>query len=187
MARYAKRVAPHANILLGRCAGPANLFQHLGQFEYAARQIRCSGMGAKTIKTPLCSERRKNSIYQLHHPLRITARMVAAQDVATEFLSDKTLGVLKHLGLGATEAVNALLGVTNDKNRRRARRAGITGYPGLQSFPLQWVGVLKLIDQQMPHLRIEPLANPCAAARVGEQAQGRQLEIIHIQPGTLTL
>ena len=113
--------------------------------------------------------------------------MVAAQAVATEFLSDKTLGILKHLGLGATEAINALLGVANDENRRRARRAGITGYPGLQSFPLQWVGVLKLIDQQMPHLRIESLANPGATARVGEQAQRRQLQIVHIQPGALTL
>ena len=125
-------------------------------------------MRAKTFKAASFCQRRKHRVDQLHHRLRIAARMVATQAVATEFLGNKKFGILKHLRLSTAKAVNALLGVADDKNRGRARSPGITADPGLQRFPLQGVGVLKFIDQQVPHLRIQTLTNPGTAARIGK-------------------
>ena len=124
-------------------------------------------MRPKTFKAAVRGQWRKHGIDELQHALRIAACMVAAQASATQLLGNKTLGVLKHLGLSTPKAVNALLGVADNKNRGRARSPGITANPCFQRFPLQGVGVLKFIDQEVAHLRIQALANPGAAARVG--------------------
>ena len=188
VARHAQGVAPWAVlILLGNCVTGANVFQYLGQFKYAAGRRRRGGVRPKTFKPAIHGQRCEHGIDQLHHALRIAAGMVTAQAVATQLLNNKPFGILKHLGLGTPKAVNALFGVTDYKNRRSPRSPRITANPGLQGLPLQGVGVLKFIDQQVPHLRIQALANPCAAARVRQQTLRGQFQIIHIQPRTLAL
>ena len=57
----------------------------------------------------------------------------------------------------------------------------------MQRLPLQRVGVLELIDQQVANARIQPLLHPARKDRVGQHDQGRALHIVHVHPAVLLL
>ena len=111
--------------------------------------------------------------------------MVAAQAVALQALADKVFGLFKHLRFGTPKTVNALLGIAHDKHAGRTAGPGVARNPGLQSFPLQRVGVLKFINQQMAHLRVQPLLYPGAHLRVVQEAVGAELQVVHVEPAAL--
>ena len=113
--------------------------------------------------------------------------MVASQQIAVQPLSDKGLRSYKHLRLGAAKAVNALLGIAHNKDTRRTTGATITAEPGIQGLPLQRIGVLKLVDQQVPDAGIETLLHPTRQHRVAEHVQSGTLDIIHVYPAALML
>ena len=81
-------------------------------------------------------------------------------------LLHERLGGIKHFGRGAAEAINALLGVAHDEDAGRIGSAGIALQPGVQRLPLQRIGVLKFINQQMAHAGIETLLQPAAEGGV---------------------
>jgi len=125
-----------------------------------------------------------------NHALRVAARVVAAQEVTTQAIAHKCLCGDKDLRLGAAKAVDALLGVAHDEHAgcgRAAARARIARQPGMQRLPLQRVGVLKLIDQQVANARIQPLLHPAREDGVGQHDQGRALHIVHVHPAVLLL
>ena len=97
-----------------------------------------------------------------HHAVRAAARVLASQPVAFQRLAHKGLGGLKHLRLGAAEAVNALLGVAHDEHAEitPAPRARVGRQPAGQGLPLKRAGVLEFVDEQVAHARIQPLLHP---------------------------
>ena len=116
--------------------------------------------------------------------------MVAAQEVTTKAIAHKCLCGDKDLRLGAAKAVDALLGVTHDEHAGRSRapaRARIARQPRVQRLPLQRIGVLKLIDQQVANAGIEPLLHPAGENGVGQHDQRCALYIVHVHPAVLLL
>ena len=89
--------------------------------------------------------------------------------------------------LGAAEAVNALLGVAYQEHAGRFARAGVARQPCVQCLPLQRVGVLKFVNQQMAHPCIQALLHPTAEHVVGQQGERGTLQIAHIQPAAIAL
>ena len=57
----------------------------------------------------------------------------------------------------------------------------------MQRLPLQRVGVLKFIDQQMAHAGVQTLLHPATEHFVGEQDQRRALHVVHVDPAALAL
>ena len=92
--------------------------------------------------------------------LRVAPGVVTAQQVAAQTALHKGLRRPKHLRLSTPETVNALLRVTHDKDAGRLPGASIAAQPSQQRLPLQGIGVLKFIDQQMTHTGIEFFLHP---------------------------
>ena len=111
--------------------------------------------------------------------------VIATEQIATQTLCDKPLCRLEYLRLSPAEAVNALLRVAHQKHARRLPRTGVTRQPGTQGLPLQRVGVLKLVDQQVAHAGVQALLHPTAKHRVRHQRQGCALQVTHVQPTAL--
>ena len=118
---------------------------------------------------------------------RVAARVVAAEQVATQTFDDKFLGRDKHLRLGATKAVNALLRVTDQKHAGRPACAAVSTQPRRKRLPLQRVGVLEFVDHQMPDARVEPLLHPARQNRVGQHFLARALHVVHVDPAAFLL
>jgi hypothetical protein len=57
----------------------------------------------------------------------------------------------------------------------------------VQRLPLQRVGVLELVDQQVAHARVEPLLHPARQHRVGQQQLRGLLDVVHVDPAMLAL
>ena len=53
-------------------------------------------------------------------------------------------------------------------------------------MPLQRVGVLKLVNQQVLDARIQPLLHPTRELGVAEHALGGAFHIVHVDPTALT-
>jgi hypothetical protein len=81
----------------------------------------------------------------------------------------------EHARVGAAKAVDALLGVAHDEDAGRvqpaAAGAGVARQPGVQRLPLQRVGVLELVDQQMAHARVQALLHVAAEEFVRQQGE----------------
>ncbi len=122
--------------------------------------------------------------------------VVATQQVATQAVAHKGLGRLEHLGFRPAEAVNALLGVAHDEDagRRGANaatgptaRARVAAEPRPQRLPLQGVGILKLVDQQVFDAGVQALLHPARQDRITQHHQGGTLDVIHVDPAVLAL
>ena len=112
--------------------------------------------------------------------------MVAAEQVAIQPVAHKHFGGLEHLRLGAAKAVNTLFGVAHNEHAGRlAPGPGVAAEPGPQRLPLQRVGVLKLVNQQVFDARIQALLHPARQHRVAQQNQGGALDIVHVDPAVL--
>ena len=112
--------------------------------------------------------------------------MITSQHRAVQPAADERPRGGKHTRLGTAEAVDALLRIADDEDRNRlptaraAARPGIARQPAVQRMPLQRAGVLKLIDQQMAHLGIEPLLHKTSQLSIGQQGQRAALQIVHV-------
>ena len=118
---------------------------------------------------------------------RVAARVVAAQQVATQPFDDKFLRGNKHLWLGAAKAVNALLRVADQKHAGCSPSPSVSTQPRRQGLPLQRIRVLKFIDHQMPDARVQPLLHPARQNRVGQHFLARAFDVVHVNPATLSL
>ena len=130
-----------------------------------------------------------------YHLWRVAPRVVAAEQVAIQPLHDKLLRGDEHLRLGATKAVDALLGVAYDEDAgcpaRGATRAisstCIPRQPSVQRLPLQRAGVLKLVDHQVFDPRVQPLLHPTAHVHIRQHVLRRPLHVVHIHPAAFAL
>ena len=128
---------------------------------------------------------RHHGVNGFNHLGGVAARVVAGEQIAPKPVPHKRLRCAKNLRLGAPEAVDALLRVADQKHAGRtgrAHRSAIALQPRRQRLPLQRVGVLKLVDQQMPNARIKPLLHPAREHRVGQHEDGGALNIVHVDP-----
>jgi hypothetical protein len=122
-------------------------------------------------------------IDQSDHGLRVAMRVVAIEQVAVEPLLDELLGRDEHLRLGAPKAIDALLRIADDEHAGAAPAgARIAAEPAMERLPLQRIGVLELVDEQMPHAHIEALLHPAPQFGVAEQQMGGLLDVVHVDP-----
>ena len=156
--RCGQRVAPHGgvSVVIARFGLRQRQAQHLacgGRF--------CSVHSVAFVARVGCSLH--DTVDSGQHAACVAARVVAAQHHAAQGAAYKFCRGHKHLRLSAAKAVNALLGVAYDKHAGCAARTTCTratpcsciaSKPGLQCLPLQRVGVLKLVYQQVPGLRV---------------------------------
>ena len=143
-------------------------------------------MGAKVHQAfELCL--RHHRVHSGQYLRRIAPGVVAGQAHTLQRAADKALRGAEYLRLGAAKTVNALLGVAHNEHARpgTAARPRVAVQPGRQSLPLQRVGVLKLVNQQVAHGGIQALLHPGPQLRVGQQHQGGTLQIGHVDPAAL--
>ena len=144
-------------------------------------------MGAKAIKLCIGLRLLHHRIDQAHDGGRIAPGVVAAQQITPQGVGHKALRRLEHLRLGPAEAVNTLLGVTHQKHTGRLTRTGIAGQPRAQGLPLQGIGVLKFVNEQVAHAGIEPFLHPAAEHVIGHQRQRRAFQVSHVDPAAFAL
>ena len=124
----------------------------------------------------------------VNHKAGIAPRMVTAQQITPQAVPHKGLGSLEHLWLRPTEAVDALLRVAHQENARPwSCGTGIGAEPTSQRLPLQGVGVLELINQQVFDAGIKPLLHPARQHRIPQHDQCRALDIVHVHPTAFPL
>ena len=92
--------------------------------------------------------------------LAVAPGVVTGQQVPAQPAGDKGLCGPKHLGFGSAKAVNALLGIAHNENTGRFASAAVATEPGIKRLPLQGVGVLKLVNHQVPNAGIQALLHP---------------------------
>jgi hypothetical protein len=126
----------------------------------------------------------------LQHGGRVAARVVAGQQLAAQALGEALRGA-EHARVGAAKAVDALLGVAHDEDAGRvqpaAAGAGVARQPGVQRLPLQRVGVLELVDQQMAHARVQALLHVAAEEFVRQQGERGAFDVGQVDPAALAL
>ena len=119
---------------------------------------------------------------------RVAVRVVAAEQLAAESGAHEMLGGDEHLRLGAPEAIDALLGIADDEHARRPRPGpAVAAQPGMQRLPLQRIGVLELVDQQVRDARVEPLLHPARQRRLAQQQLRGLLDVVHVDPAVPAL
>ena len=163
---------------------------NLGQAQHRARSLRFGGVQPEVAVFTCGLGGLHGLVDTVDHHRRITPGVVAAQAVTAQAVHHKSLRGPEHLRFRAAEAVDALLRVTHHKDRRRlgaTARAGIGAEPGMQRLPLQGAGVLELVDEQLPHPRVQPLLHPAAEHRVGQHGLCSQLHIVHVHPAPAAL
>ena len=119
--------------------------------------------------------------------------MIAGQQHAVQAFTHEIARRREDAGLGAPEAVDALLRVADDEHRRRplttgaAARADVPRQPGMQRVPLQRAGVLELVDQQVTDLAVQPFLHPARQVRVAEQGERTAFQVVHVDDAALAL
>ena len=83
--------------------------------------------------------------------------------------------------LGTAKAVNRLLRVAHQKDRRHAVSTGSSAKPALQHPPLQRIGILKFVQQNMPVTRIQLELQVFGLIRIRQQARDLPFDIGEIQ------
>ena len=113
--------------------------------------------------------------------------VVTTEQFALQTIAHKGLRRFEHLRLGAAKAVNTLLWVTHNEHAGRcaAATACIAAQPRQQCLPLQGVGVLKLINQQVPDACVQALLHPASEHRVAQHDPRRALHVVHVDPAML--
>ena len=195
VARRGQAVTPFLNLV-----GRLTLFQprrprHHRQGENSRSAVgrHFGGVGAKAAELACMLCFRKHGVQQLQNLGRIASRVVARQHGAAHGLANEAARRFKDPRLGATKAVDALLGVTDDEDGRGALATGpatgtgIGRQPGVQRMPLQGAGVLKLIDQHMADACVQPLLHPTRQRGVAQQGQGTAFQIGHVGQASGTL
>ena len=99
--------------------------------------------------------RREAGIQRIDDCRRIASGLIGAQQ-RRALRRQMRAGGLEHARLGAAEAVNRLLGVADDEDAGLAVVVAIGIQPALHDVPLQRIGVLEFVQQDLLVTRIEP-------------------------------
>ena len=183
-------VAPVCGCSVVRRAGWGGFFFRAldaGQRQHLACGGRCGGVRAKVGKGVSRLRGLHHGVDGINYRLGVAAGVVATEHVAAQPLLHELAGGGKHFGRGAAKAVDALLGVAHDEDAGRLPCARVALQPGVQRLPLQRVGVLEFINQQVAHLRIEPLLQPAAQGGVLQQHARGAFDVVHVDPAAAAL
>ena len=188
VARRGQAVAPDQGVGLGGAWRGLQRSQRARQHVHARTHLRVhiGGVGAEAVEIARRLRLLEDRIQRGQHRRRVAAGVVAGQHVALQAVQDKVTCGFEHPRLGAPKAVNALLRIADDEHpgRRLAAAAaagpGIARQPAMQRLPLQWAGVLELVDHQVANARIETLLQPARQAAVAQQRQRTAFQVGHV-------
>ncbi len=158
------------------------------QFAHGPHFGGTGGVSAKTLVTVRLARISHHCVHGGNHLAGVAPGVVTVEQIPPQAIAHKSLCRLEHLRFSAAEPVNALLGVPHDEDAgRRGTSTGITTEPRAQRLPLQRIGVLKLVDQQMLDAGVEALLHPAREHGVTQHHQGGSLDVIHVDPAVLAL
>ena len=122
--QFARRSEAVAPAFQSSCSGSVIYSaRYLRQPDDSAGCIRAAGMRAKAVVAVIGLGLQHHTVDSRNHGHTVAARVVAGQQVAAQAIAHKSLRCNKHLRLGTPKAVNALLGVADDKHTGRPARA----------------------------------------------------------------
>ncbi|MNX27287.1 hypothetical protein D3C86_573720 [compost metagenome] len=190
-ARRDEAVAPVQHAVVGRRGGRRGVERVAvdgGQLQQLAVVAALGGVGAVAVELAGRLRGQHRAVDEAHHGTRVAVRVVAVEQFAAEPFAHELLGGDEHLRLGSAEAVDALLGVAHDEHARRAAaRTRVGAEPAVERLPLQRVGVLELVDQQVRDARVEPLLHPARQRRLAQEQLRRLFDVVHVDPAVRAL
>ena len=124
----------------------------------------------------------EHAVHRSQYRRGVTPRLVLRQMMRAEFAFQKSAHIAEQARIGATEAVDGLLGVAHHKHcwpRVHCRRCG---EPRLQYLPLQRVGVLEFVQQHVAVAAIQLVLHVLGAIALVEHAAHLPFQIgeIHL-------
>ena len=193
-ARRAQRGAPDALDSIAVAPRGARRPLGTGQPGQCRRRVRprlnLGAVIAPARQRALARDFAEHVVDRPDHARRAAPSMVTCHQCAAQGVDDEALRGLKDARLGATEAVDALLGVADDEKARprtAAARPGIRRQPAVQRMPLQGAGVLELVDQQVAHAGVEPFLHPARQRMVRQQRERDAFEVDHVDQAATAL
>ncbi|MCY1219269.1 hypothetical protein D9M72_312380 [compost metagenome] len=136
---------------------------------------------------PLGARRVEHGIDPVQHLGTVAPRAVGAQHRRPERVAQHLAGGAEQARVGAAEAVDRLLGIAHQEHGRALAQARVASQPALQDAPLQRVGVLELVEQQMAVTRIEPHLQVGGGLFVRHQARGLPFQVSEVHRALLVL
>ena len=119
-------------------------------------------------------------VHHFDHGRRIAPRLVLPHLHRAPLLAQPDLCGVEQAHIGAAKAVDRLLRVAHQQHAGPRAIAAIGVEPAAQRGPLQRVGVLKFIEQEMLDARIEPLVQISGVAAVGQQLRSLPLDVVEV-------
>ena len=161
--RFGQRITPiiHADFCRFLSLGTRGA-ENAGQGINRAVGLGFGAVGAETFKRFFVLRLLHHLIHPIHDGGRIAACVVAVEQIALQTRLHKRLRGFEHLRFSTAETVNALLGVAHKEHANRLASARITRQPRIERLPLQRIGILKFVNQQVANLGIQTLLHPAA-------------------------
>ena len=138
----------------------------------------------KADKSRLFDEQR---IDHIDHGRRISPGVIIRQTHRVEAIRQPLGRMVENTVVGTAKAIDGLLRIAHQKNRRPIRVRLVGRQPGQQNAPLHRVGVLELVEQQVAVSGIQPRLQVRSAVGVIQQTIDLDLKIgvVHQTPLTL--
>jgi hypothetical protein len=131
---------------------------------------------------------RQRGVEHIDDRLCVAPRDIRPQMHCCEIAPQQVTRRREQARLGAPETIDRLLRVADDEDGRPPVKCGLAIFrrtvaaePGEQDLPLQRVGVLELVDQDVPVARVEPALQVGRMIGIGQQPVRVPLEIGEVE------
>jgi hypothetical protein len=132
-------------------------------------------------------ERAEQCIHRLHHRRAAAPRFISLQPDGTEAVGESLAGMREDARIGPSETVDRLFRIAHDEHRRLHLTRCVGVEPVHQHLPLQRIGVLELVEQQMTVTRVQTGLHERTCLRVRQQARGVPFQIAEIEHAGVAL
>ncbi|MNT31190.1 hypothetical protein D3C72_1670160 [compost metagenome] len=129
----------------------------------------------------------EHGVDPVQHLGTVAPRAVGAQHGGAEIGLQHGARRAEQAGVGATETVDRLLGIAHQEHGRLLAKALVAGQPALQDPPLERIGVLELVEQQVLVARVQPHLQVGGGLLVGHQPGRQPFEIREIHRALVVL
>ncbi|MNM79164.1 hypothetical protein D3C81_910890 [compost metagenome] len=145
------------------------------------------GLGFIQRITTLGARMVEHGVDPVQHLGTVAPRAIGPQHGGAEIGLQHGARRAEQAGVGATETVDRLLGIAHQEHGRLLAKALVAGQPALQDPPLERIGVLELVEQQVLVARVQPHLQVGGGLLVGHQPGRQPFEIREIHRALVVL